>query len=130
MSTDDAKSKKKYPVTPLSTLAPINSAQLTEIGTDADTALLNNLLQSSIDQYQATVDKQLKVIKQDISTLENVLAEYLDDYIVIGHTLNSERVVIRYASNPKDYDALRELSREYLIRLVDDTGNLIKPDEE
>ena len=108
--------KKKNILDPRSTLSGNVSAQI-DIN-DEEVAFLNSMLQASMDRYKTTVERETKDLKQDIESLQGIVTEYLSDFIIIGHTFDDRRVILRYAPSPKGYDALKELTREYLTRMV------------
>ena len=84
----------------------------------ANEDFINNLLQTSLNRYKNSADKEFVEHKQDIEHLKNMLSEYLEDFIVIGHTPDDRRVVLRHAPTARGYDALKELSREYIIKTL------------
>jgi len=55
--------------------------------------------------------------------LQPIVSEFLDDFLIIGHTLTGQRVVIRYTATPADLDKLTELSRKVLIRMMNQEEN-------
>lgn len=79
---------------------------------------INSILQNSLDRYKESVNRTITDYNEDVENLQNMALEYLDDFIIIGHTPDERRVVVRYAKSPRDYDALKELSREFLVRMM------------
>lgn len=76
------------------------------------------LLKNSIDKYSDIANNQLKNTRDDFECLQKIVSEFLEDYTVIGHTLDGQRVVIRYASTPAQLDSLTELCKKILIQMM------------
>lgn len=100
-------------VTPKKIVNDVVPAEPTE-----DQEFINDLLQNSIDQYKKLVDREASDYRDELGQLQNQITEYMDDFVLIGHTVNEKRVVMRYAPSPRGYDGLKELTREYLMRMV------------
>jgi hypothetical protein len=81
-------------------------------------AAIANLLQNTVEKYAEAADNQLKSTRDDFETLQSIISEFLEDYLVIGHTLDGQRVVIRYTSSPAALDGLTELSKKVLVRMM------------
>lgn len=117
MKDKKIKTKKPatVPTTPDTTL-PSDDKQLIK-----DTnKILNDLLKRAGDTeaYKEAAEKKFSKSKEDFEVLVNILREYLDDFVVIGHTLEDDRVVIRYAKTPGEEDKLNELSKKTLIQML------------
>lgn len=120
-----AKEVPTIPVVPLpaSNQVDPNDAPLSPEGT----TFINKLIQSSIKAYQQTIEdenEQEQKNRQDIEALQHITSEFLNDFIIIGHTLNDRRVVIRNAKTPGDVDKLSELCKRVLIRLMAQEENM------
>lgn len=79
---------------------------------------LNEIIQNSMQRYADIVDNQLRETRNDFENLRPIVSEYLDDFIIIGHTLEGERVVMRYTVTPADLDKLTELCKKVLIQMM------------
>lgn len=96
-----------------------------------ESKVIKQILRESVEQYQAIVEKQNRPAEKDVTKIEGFLCEYFDDYLIIGHTPNEERVVLRYASTIKDFDALNELVKQVCFKIMAEVEkNTIDPEEE
>jgi len=86
----------------------------------ADLQFINDALKSGYNRYNEIIQQELREYNDDIDALQATVGEFLDDFIIIGHTPDERRIVVRYAPSPKGYDALKELSRDCLIRMLAD----------
>lgn len=78
---------------------------------------VNNLeLQKSLDRWLRKEAQNTQVIKRDFSMLKDHIAEYLDSFLVLGYTLEGDRVVIQAFKTPKDRDAIVEFLKTVFIR--------------
>jgi hypothetical protein len=80
--------------------------------------MLSQLIAGSVDKYSRVVDKQYQETRNDFDCLQPILTEFLDDFLIIGHTLEGQRLVMRYADSPIQLDALTELSKKVLVRML------------
>ncbi|MDD4110016.1 MAG: hypothetical protein PHS54_00520 [Clostridia bacterium] len=88
------------------------------IDENATRQAITELLQNSINKYANTVDNQLKETREDFECLPVIVSEFLENFIIIGHTLDGQRVVTRYTSTPAGLDGLTELCKKVLVRMV------------
>lgn len=61
-----------------------------------------------------------EITREQIHTLDSIesfLTEYLDDFIVVGHAINGQRVNITHAKTPRDMDSLEQFYTDNLIML-------------
>ena len=89
----------------------------------ADSEYMNGLLENSMEKYRDVVKREMQDYPENLDGLQAVVSEYLDDFIILGHTPDDSRIILRYAPTPKGYDALKDLVRNYLVKIVT-TGNL------
>ena len=82
------------------------------------TQTLANILQNTINKYSESAEKTVKDTREDFDTLQPIISEFLDDFLLIGHTIDGQRVVMRYTATPADLDKLTELSKKVLIRMM------------
>jgi hypothetical protein len=78
---------------------------------------LSNTLNLAFNKYKTVANEEYIEINSNIDTLQNVVSEYLTDFMIVGHTLLGQRVVIRFAKNSKDYDALADLTKKTIIKM-------------
>ena len=109
MTEDKPRKKKKQDTT-----VPVASSKPMET---EDLQFINETLARSFDRYHQTVEREMRDYNDDADALQTTVREFLDDFIIIGHTIDERRIVVRYAPTPKGYDSLKELSREYLMRM-------------
>ena len=67
--------------------------------------------QSKLALMKEIVDEQ----SHTLTNIEGYLTEFLDDFIVIGHTLGGTRVNITHAMTPKDFDCLEQYFLDSLM---------------
>ena len=79
---------------------------------------LNQILADSIRKYHSVVERDFRDYREDVTGLQHLVAEYLDDFVIIGHTPDDQRVIIRYARTPGALDKLNELSKNALMRML------------
>jgi len=66
----------------------------------------DNLLKSSINAAES-----VEIGDQDMSFVNDYLAEHLKSFILLGYDLKGESVVIISGKTPQDYDAIETLLR-------------------
>ena len=66
----------------------------------------DNLLKSSINAAES-----IETTSQDMSVINDYLAEHLKSFILLGYDLKGESVVIISGKTPQDYDAIETLIR-------------------
>ena len=64
----------------------------------------DNLLRSSINAAES-----VEIEDQDMSFINDYLAEHLKSFILLGYDLKGESVVIISGKTPQDYDAIETL---------------------
>ena len=67
----------------------------------------DNLLKSSINAAESVDSME----EQDMSFINDYLAEHLKSFILLGYDLKGESVVIVSGKTPQDYDAIETLLR-------------------
>ena len=66
----------------------------------------DNLLKSSINAAES-----IETTNQDMSVINDYLAEHLKSFILLGYDLKGESVVMVSGKTPQDYDAIETLLR-------------------
>ena len=94
-----------------------------DISSDTDTMITNEILNSSLKKYQTAANEDFFEYKTNIDTLNMIIKEYLNDFIVIGHNVLGQRVFLRYAKNPKEIDALTELFKKTFFKTMSEEEN-------
>jgi hypothetical protein len=78
---------------------------------------VNNLeLQKSLDRWLRQESHNTQVVKRDFSMLKDHIAEYLDSFLVLGYTMEGDRVVIQAFKTSKDRDAMVEFLKTIFIK--------------
>ena len=73
------------------------------------------------EEMRKSIDAQIKEHKEEekmYRPLENILEEYMRAYVLIGYTVEGERIVIGRSNTRLDQDALTEHLRAYFIRIM------------
>lgn len=73
-------------------------------------------LKKSMDKWLKSPEGKNSVMMRDLTILRGVNEEYLNSFIVLGYTLDDERVIIQSYRNPKDKDALMEFLKNVFIQ--------------
>lgn len=73
-------------------------------------------LKKSMDRWLKTNEGQNSITMRDLTILKGINEEYLNSFIVLGYTMEDERVVIQSYKNPKDKDALMEFLKNVFIQ--------------
>ena len=107
--------KKQASVSDNTKETPVEKTSMEETPMDE---MLSQLIAGSVDKYSRVVDKQYQETRDDFDCLQPILTEFLDDFLIIGHTLEGQRLVMRYADSPIQLDALTELSKKVLVRML------------
>jgi len=82
--------------------------------------LNNNLLKTlskEIAEQKKTSIRKISALK-DLKTLETLVSEFLKSFIIIGYTLNGEKIVIGHVLTQQDNDALTEHLRQTFMRVM------------
>mgnify|MGYP003650725100 CR=1 FL=1 len=66
----------------------------------------DSLLKSSINAAES-----IETSEQDMSVINNYLAEHLKSFVLLGYDIKGESVVIVSGKTPQDYDAIETLLR-------------------
>tara|TARA_R110002051_G_scaffold174664_1_gene244847 strand:- start:992 stop:1282 length:291 start_codon:yes stop_codon:yes gene_type:complete len=66
----------------------------------------DNLLKSSINAAES-----IETSEQDMSVINDYLAEHLKSFVLLGYDIKGESVVIVSGKTPQDYDAIETLLR-------------------
>ena len=73
-------------------------------------------LKKSMDRWLKTNEGQNSITMRDLTILKGINEEYLNSFIILGYTMEDERVVIQSYKNPKDKDAMMEFLKNVFIQ--------------
>ena len=73
-------------------------------------------LKKSMDKWLKTTEGQNSVMMRDLTILKGINEEYLNSFILLGYTMEDERVIIQSYRNPKDKDAMMEFLKNVFIQ--------------
>ena len=79
---------------------------------------INKILKNSLQQYQDVIEREQQEMRYDFESLQNIVTEFLTDFIIIGHTLDDRRIVLRVANTPGELDKLTELCKKVFIKMM------------
>ena len=117
--TKKTNSEKKDKVTPPS-ITPFE--QLTKEDQENLTKFINslNLIPPTAQTQPETIEELLKEnsTEKDFDALAPIILEFMKSFIVIGYSLKGERILITYASNQQQRDALLEQLRLVFLRFM------------
>jgi hypothetical protein len=73
-------------------------------------------LKKSMDKWLKTNEGKNSIIVRDLTILKGIIEEYLNSFIVLGYTMDGERVILQSYGSPKDKDALMEFLKNVFIQ--------------
>lgn len=73
-------------------------------------------LQKSLDRWLRENTHQNQVIRRDINILKNSICEYLDSFLVLGYTMEGDRIIMQHFKTPKDRDAIVEFLKTIFLK--------------
>lgn len=109
------KKKKKVPIPPLPKLVKTEAEDPTH---SLEKHTLNELILQSLVRYkdEATEDKKVKF--KEIEHLSAMIEEYLSAYVVVGFTLQGEKVCLFSAQTSKDECAVMDHLRATFFNIA------------
>lgn len=81
---------------------------------------INNLIKSATTRFKEHIDDRISEFDGDVMALQSQVNEYLDDFVIFGYTPDKRRVLIRYCPTPQGYDSIKQLSREFIGKILMD----------
>jgi hypothetical protein len=69
-----------------------------------------------MDKWLKTNEGKNSIIVRDLTILKGIIEEYLNSFIVLGYTMEGERVILQSYASPKDKDALMEFLKNVFIK--------------
>jgi hypothetical protein len=94
----------------------INDDDIVEIQKKVFDAVHNLELQKSLDKMLRQNIQEDQIVRRDFSILKDSITEYLDSFMVLGYTLDGERIVIQSFKTPKDKDAIVEFMKNIFLK--------------
>lgn len=79
---------------------------------------LNNVFTQALERHKKDILEDKKNKLKEINHLSAMAEEYLSTFVLIGYSLQNEKVVIFNATNSKDEAALVDLLRATFIEIV------------
>lgn len=126
--TDSASSvvnPKQSPIKSVSTpsLSSNNNANIIDIPLLPEDffKLLQEKINPILAQEIRDKERAKTIMPEDFKHLEMQISEYLKSFVILGYTLNSEKMVIVHAPTVQDHDALVEHLRQTFVRVI---GNI------
>jgi len=77
-----------------------------------------NLDTPAIAETKKEIEAQRQERIREIATLEPIIAEFLQSFIVVGYTMDGEKVFIGHARNRQQHDALVEHLRLTFFNII------------
>lgn len=71
-------------------------------------------------KHAELLKKKNEKSSEEFKILEGIASEYLKSFLILGYTLNDNKILIGHAPTPKDHDALVEHLRQTFMRTVND----------
>ena len=97
----------------------------TDVNTEKLLHLLDGLERIKDTENQQKLQEQLKKTYRSrsetlngIQYCQNTVSEFLQDYLIVGHTYSGERVKVQVAKSKKDQDSLRSAARDCFINMM------------
>jgi hypothetical protein len=112
------KSNNKKDTIPLNTQSslsaiPVDSYDIERKLYDA----LNSVeLKKSMDRWLKTNEGKHSVVLRDLTILRGIVEEYLSSFLLLGYTMEGERVILQGYGSPKDKDAVMEFLKNVFIQ--------------
>lgn len=73
-------------------------------------------LQKSLDRWLKDHAHNTQIVKRDLSILKSTLCEYLDSFLVLGYTMEGDRVIMQNFRTAKDRDAIVEFLKTIFLK--------------
>lgn len=114
--TVNKKKKKSEPVEIPQNNLPEEISQDKQIQNRLHEALNAVELKKSMDRWLKTNEGKNSIMIRDLTILKGINEEYLNSFILLGYTMEDERVIIQSYKNPKDKDAMMEFLKNVFIQ--------------
>jgi len=100
----------------VSSLSSINEDAIDNIERKLYDTLNAVELKKSMDRWLKTSEGRQATILRDLGILKGINEEYLDSFLILGYTLEGERVIMQSYQNPKEKDALMEFLKVVFLQ--------------
>lgn len=108
--------KKTKTESTVSSLSGINEDAIDNIEKKLYDTLNTIELKKSMDRWLKTPEGRQATILRDLGILKGINEEYLDSFIVLGYTMEGERVIMQSYNTPKEKDALMEFLKVVFLQ--------------
>lgn len=108
--------KKTKTESTVSSLSSINEDAIDNIERKLYDTLNAVELKKSMDRWLKTSEGRQATILRDLGILKGINEEYLDSFLILGYTLEGERVIMQSYQNPKEKDALMEFLKVVFLQ--------------
>jgi hypothetical protein len=112
------KKRTKNPKQIQSTMPNLSSSPATidDIENKIYDALNTVELKRSMDKWLKSNEGKNSVVIRDLTILKGLIEEYLNSFLLLGYTMDGERVILQGFSSPKDKDAIMEFLKNVFIQ--------------
>lgn len=73
-------------------------------------------LEKALNKWLKDNVQENKIISRDLTLLKSIISEYLDSYLLLGYSMEGQRIVIQSFNTAKDKDALMEFLKNIFIQ--------------
>lgn len=94
----------------------LTKKQIEELNERVYEAVNDLELQKSLDRWLRENTHQNQVVRRDINILKNSICEYLDSFLVLGYTMEGDRIIMQHFKTPKDRDAIVEFLKTIFLK--------------
>jgi len=108
--------KKTKTESTVSSLSSINEDAIDNIERKLYDTLNAVELKKSMDRWLKTSEGRQATILRDLGILKGINEEYLDSFLILGYTLEGERVIMQSYQTPKEKDALMEFLKVVFLQ--------------
>jgi hypothetical protein len=79
---------------------------------------MRELMLTAIKSMAAEQTKSHTTLNRDLGVLESIVTEYLKTFMLIGYSMEGEKVTIFHATSPQEHDSIIEHARGTLMTLL------------
>lgn len=81
---------------------------------------IERMLKNGIESHIIKEKNQQDTSKTEYEALRNITSEYLNDFLIIGHNIHGQRVIIHNALTPAQLDSLTSLCRSTILKILNE----------
>jgi hypothetical protein len=93
-----------------------SSQKIDDIENKLYDALNSVELKRSMDKWLKSNEGRNSVVIRDLTILKGIIEEYLSSFLLLGYTMDGERVILQGYESPKDKDAVMEFLKNVFIQ--------------